>query len=300
MKKKDFLIWTPVIIIAAILYHSVMKEEKKEVEEINSKEKIQEVKTVKKDSFIGIEDEDLNTAIDKIDPEAYRKKEQLLLKGRHYTIDTSFSPPLRRVVVSPIERDKYDLALKSLNENAETQPQSNKPDYGFTKIILDVKKNPKFNNSVNHKKYELRYTGINENKDITLLSNTTNFENSVGNLNVDINFDYSNDLYKAQRDFYIENGTTRNQETDVYPENYIIESLEQTVKLRLDGVQFTKPISVPDRIVLRTQQSPTDFECILEKSYFSNIGSSFNADYTCDALPNIGHYEGSLEIIFKR
>lgn len=300
MVKKEVLIWIPVIIVTAILYYSVKEEKVPQVDKINDVKPVETVQTVKKESFVGIEDEQLSTAIDKIDPELYRQKEHDLLQGRRYTIDNSLSKPLRKVILTPEERNKSNLALKSLESNHDYEMTENKIDYSLPTIKLDIKRNPKIIESANRKKYELNYDGVDVDKDVTLTSNTTNFEQSIGNLGIAIKFDYSDDMYKPQRDIYDENGSVRNPENDVYPENYMIEHLEQTLKLRLDGVKFTKLLDVPNNIVLRTKKSPQDYNCSMDRRYFSNIGSSFNADYSCDGLPNINDYEGNIEIIFKK
>lgn len=300
MVKKEVLIWIPVVVISGVLYYSVIGEKKQEVESINHSEPVETVQTVKKESFVGIEDEVLSTAIDKIDPDLYRKKEQLLLQGRRYTIDNNFNPPLRRVINSEVDQMRAKEALKSLMPNENYGMEQAKPTYIDPKIILEINKNPKLIDNGTHKRYSIDFSALTSDKDIKLLENTTNFENTVGNLSINVLFDYSPDLYKPQRDIYEENGTVRNQEVDVYPENYIIESLEQRVNFKLDGIQFTKLLDVPEKILMRTVKSPKDYECIMEKRYFSNIGSSFNADYICDGLPNINDYEGQLTFIFKK
>lgn len=300
MAKKDVLIWIPVIAISGILYYSVKEEKVVEVEGINHAKTVETVQTVKKDSFVGIEDEVLNTAIDKIDPELYRQKEQKLLQGRRYTIDDSFKIPLRRVIVSDIERQATTEALKSLLPNENYEMNENKPTYSFPTISIELKRNPQLVPSGNHKRYNIEYEGIASNKDIQIIENTTSLQNSLGNLNVAITFDYSDDVYKAQRDIYEVNGSMRSQENDVYPENYIIPSLEQTLKIRMDGVQSTTLLDVPNEVIIRTEKSPKDYICTMERRYFSNIGSSFNADYLCDGLPNINDYVGKLDIMFKK
>lgn len=300
MAKKDVLIWIPVIIVAAVLYYSISKEKEIEIEGINHSKPVETVETVKKESFVGIEDELLSTAIDKIDPELYRQKEQKLLQGRRYTIDNSFNPPLRRVITSDIEKTKTSIALKSLLPNENYEMVENKPSYSVPMISIELNTNPPLIESGNHKRYGIEYEGVNKNKDITILTNTTELASSMGNLNISIDFDYSDDVYKSQRDIYKVNGSTRSQENDVYPENYIIESLSQTLKFRMDGVHSTTLLNVPNVVIVRTTKSPKDYECVMERRYFSNIGSSFNADYNCDGLPNINDYEGQLDLIFKK
>lgn len=300
MAKKDVLIWIPVIAISGILYYSVKEEKVVEVEGINHSKTVETVQTVKKDSFVGIEDEVLDTAIDKIDPELYRQKEQKLLQGRRYTIDDSFKIPLRRVIVTDLERASTTEALKSLLPNDNYAMSATKPVYSFPSISIELKRNPKLISSGNHKRYNIEYEGLASNKDIKIIDNTTSLQSSLGNLNVLITFDYSDDVYKAQRDIYEVNGSMRSQENDVYPENYIIPSLEQRLKIRMDGVQSTTLLDVPNEIIVRTEKSPKDYVCTMERRYFSNIGSSFNADYLCDGLPNINDYVGKLDIMFKK
>lgn len=300
MAKKDVLIWIPVVIVTAVLYYSVREDKEVEIEGINHAKPVETVQTVKKESFVGIEDEVLSTAIDKIDPELYRQKEQKLLQGRRYTIDDSFTPPLRRVIISDIEKIRSNEALKSLQPNENYEMTENKPSYGTPTISIEVKKNPTLVESANHKRYNIEYEGVNKNKDLEMVENSTDLANAVGNLNIAIDFDYSNDLYKSQREIYTVNGSIRSQENDVYPENYIIESLTQTLKFRMDGVNSTKLLDVPNTVIVRTTKSPKDYQCVMERRYFSNIGSSFNADYNCDGLPNINDYEGKLDLIFKK
>lgn len=300
MAKKDVLIWIPVIIVAVVLYYNVRKEKEVQIEGINHSKPVEKVQTIKKDSFVGIEDEVLSTAIDKIDPELYRQKEQKILQGRRYTIDDSFKPPLRRVIITEIEKNRTKEALMSLLPNENYEMTENKPAYSMPIISIEIKKNPLLVESGNHKRYAIEYTVVNKNQDFKLIKNTTNLENSTGNLNIALDFDYSDDMYKPQRDIYEVNGSLRSQENDVYPENYIIQSLEQTLKFRMDGIQSTALLDMPNSIIVRTTKSPKDYECVMEKRYFSNIGSSFNADYTCDGLPNINDYEGQLDLIFKK
>lgn len=300
MAKKDVLIWIPVIIVAAVLYYSISKEKEIEIEGINHSKPVETVETVKKESFVGIEDELLSTAIDKIDPELYRQKEQKLLQGRRYTIDNSFNPPLRRVITSDIEKTKTSIALKSLLPNENYEMVENKPSYSVPMISIELNTNPPLIESGNHKRYGIEYEGVNKNKDVTMLTNTTELASSMGNLSIAIDFDYSDDVYKSQRDIYKINGSIRSQENDVYAENYIIESLSQTLKFRMDGVHSTTLLNVPNVVIVRTTKSQKDYECVMERRYFSNIGSSFNADYNCDGLPNINDYEGQLDLIFKK
>lgn len=300
MAKRDVLIWIPVVVISGVLYYNVIEDKEPEVEGINHSKPVETVQTVKKESFVGIEDEVLSTAIDKIDPDLYRKKEQMLLQGRRYTIDTSFTPPLRRVINSEVEQIRAKEGLKSLIPNQNYGMDQAKPTYSQPQITLALNKNPQLIDSGFHKRYTIEYKGLKSNKDIQVIDNTTVLENSVGNLNIDVVFDYTPDLYKPQRDIYEENGTVRNQEVDVYPENYIIESIEQRVNFRLDGVQFATLLDVPENIIVTTTKSPKDYDCTMERRYFSNIGSSFNADYICDGLPNINDYEGHLTFIFKK
>lgn len=300
MAKKDVLIWLPVIAISGVLYYSVKEDKEVVVEGINHSKTVETVQTVKKESFVGIEDEVLDTAIDKIDPELYRQKEQKLLQGRRYTIDNSFKVPLRRVIVSDIEKQATIEALNSLQPTQNYEMNQNKPIYSLPMISVELKKNPKITQSGNHQRYNVEYEGISTSKDMTLVDNTTTLQNSVGNLNILITFDYSDDVYKSQRDIYEINGSGRSQENDVYPENYIIPSLEQSLKIRMDGVNSTKLLDVPNEIIVRTSKSPKDYNCKMERRYFSNIGSSFNADYLCDGLPNINDYVGKLDIIFKK
>jgi len=300
MAKRDVLIWVPLVIVVAVLYYSIRSDKEVVVEGINHSEPVETVQTVKKDSFVGIEDEVLSTAIDKIDPELYRQKEQKLLEGRRYTIDDSFTPPLRRVINTEIEKRQIAEALKSLVPNEDYSMDENKPSYSEPRISIKINKNPALVESGNHKRYNIEYTGIKQHNNLELVENTTDLANSVGNLNIAIDFDYSDDLYKSQRAIYEENGSSRSQENDVYPENYIIESLIQTLKVRMDGINSTNLLSMPTTITVRTTKSPKDYQCVLERKYFSNIGSSFNADYNCEGLPNINDYEGNLELIFKR
>ena len=300
MAKRDVLIWIPVVIVVAVLYYSIREDKAVEIEGINHAKPVETVKTVKKESFIGIEDEVLSTAIDKIDPELYRQKEQKLLEGRRYTIDDSFTPPLRRVINTDIEKNRAKEALKSLLPNENYEMTESKQSYGTPMISIQINKNPTIVQSANHTRYNIEYAGVNKNKDLEIIENTTNLANSVGNLNIIIDFDYSDDLYKSQREIYSVNGSIRSQENDVYPENYIIESLTQTLKFRMDGVNSTTLLDVPNEIIVRTTKSPKDYQCLMERRYFSNIGSSFNADYNCDGLPNSNDYEGQLDLIFKK
>lgn len=190
--------------------------------------------------------------------------------------------------------------MKSLVPNEDYSMDENKPSYSEPRISIQINKNPALVESGNHKRYNIEYTGIKQRNNLELVENTTDLANSVGNLNIAIDFDYSDDLYKSQRAIYEENGSSRSQENDVYPENYIIESLIQTLKVRMDGINSTNLLSMPTTIIVRTTKSPKDYQCVLERKYFSNIGSSFNADYNCEGLPNINDYEGNLELIFKR
>lgn len=149
--------------------------------------------------------------------------------------------------------------------------------------------------------YKLSYWFGSHSGNLNITTNNTVFQPSLaGSGNATIEFRYSDDRYRRDRESMLKHSRQDPRQLAYLEEHYKKETiLEQKVSFFMWDVKFNKLLRMPQKLTIWNEYSKDVFPCKLIEHSFVHGGSSYNVDYSCERLPNFNDYGGSLKFIFN-